>query len=490
MDPVRKTKIVCTIGPVTQDGEMLGKLMDAGMDMARLNFSHGDHVRHRRVFGLLRELADEKGRDISILCDIQGPKIRTGAMKEPFLLNPGDTVRVTTEEVSGTLDRFTVRYPGLLDDLKLGDEIFINDGIVKLRVTAKEEQDLVCLVRSGGLVSDSKGCNIMGAGLKVRVPTEKDRKDLDLIAELDPEFVAVSFVSDSNDVKEVKQHLEMAGNDRVKVIAKIERPVALRNLDGVIEVSDGIMVARGDLGVEIPPHEVPVWQKEICRKCNRAGIPVIVATQMLDSMTEHSRPTRAEASDVFNSVLDGTDAVMLSNETSVGKHPVGSVEFMKDILLSAEQHLPTRDPDYYDSDLRSKVETVGHACSNMVNEFNDRGYPGKVLAITDTGQSARMVSKYRPSRDIIAITPERRTAREMNLVWGVTPVHSNRIDNTSLETRIMSSIADVKGRGLLSRGDQVIVVSSSLMIGDEGLVVGMYDVDSVMDHRIGRNLSE
>jgi len=207
---------------------------------------------------------------------------------------------------------------------------------------------------------------------------------------------------------------------------------------------------------------------------------VIVATQMLDSMTEHSRPTRAEASDVFNSVLDGTDAVMLSNETSVGKHPIEAVEFMIDIVMTAEEQLPFRDPDYYDSDQKSRIETVGHACFTMVKEFNDRGYHGKVLAITDTGQSARMVSKYRPNRAIIAITPARRTAREMNLVWGVSPIHSHIIDNTSLETRIMSSIRDVHNRGILSEGDQAVVVSSSITIDDDGLIVGIYDVDSVM----------
>jgi pyruvate kinase len=240
------------------------------------------------------------------------------------------------------------------------------------------------------------------------------------------------------------------------------------------------MVARGDLGVEIPPHEVPIWQKEMCRKCNKAGIPVIVATQMLDSMIEHSRPTRAEASDVFNAVLDGADAVMLSNETSVGKYPVEAVEFMKDIVMTAESELPLRDPDYYDSDIQSKIEAIGHACFTLVSEFNDRKYPGKVLAITDSGESARMVSKYRPNRSIIAITPQRKTCRELNLIWGVAPIHSHMIDNHSLETRIMSAIQDVHKRGLLDPEDHVIVISSSLMIGDEGMITGVYDVGEVI----------
>jgi len=480
MDLTRKTKIVCTIGPVTESREMLARLMDSGMDVARINFSHGSHERHRRVFGDMRELAGKKGRNLAILCDIQGPKIRTGEMKEPFTLNTDDVLRVTEEEIMGSPERFTIDYPGLVDDLGVGDDIYINDGIVKLRVTEKEDMDLVCVVRSGGLISDRKGCNIPGANLSVRVPTEKDREDLKLISELEPEYIAASFIADEIDVLAVRNFFKEQGSDGIKIISKIERPVALRNLDDIIEVSDGIMVARGDLGVEIPPHEVPVWQKEMCRKCNRAGIPVIVATQMLDSMTEHSRPTRAEASDVFNAVIDGADAVMLSNETSVGKHPVEAVEFMKDIVMTAEGEMPRRDPDYYDSSQQCVIETIGHACYTIVKEFDDRNYSGKVLAITDSGQSARMVSKYRPNRSIIAITPNRRTAREMNLVWGVAPIYSDDIDNTTLETRILSSIASVFESGSVERKDRLIVISGSMEIGDEGMIVGIYNVGEVL----------
>jgi pyruvate kinase len=480
MDLTRKTKIVCTIGPVTESREMLARLIGSGMDVARLNFSHGGHERHRMVFSNLRELSGKRGRNLAVLCDIQGPKIRTGKMREPFVVNTDDLIRVTSEEVEGSHERFTINYSGLIEDLDIGDDIYINDGIVKLRVESKEDRDLLCVVRSGGLISDRKGCNIPSAELSVRVPTEKDMEDLNLISELEPEYVAASFVADENDVIAIRRYLEGQGARGIKIISKVERPAALRNLDDIIEVSDGIMVARGDLGVEIPPHEVPVWQKEMCRKCNRAGIPVIVATQMLDSMIEHSRPTRAEASDVFNAVIDGADAVMLSNETSVGKHPLEAVEFMKDIVLTAEGEIPQRDPDYYDSPQQCMIETVGHACSTIVKEFNDRNYSGKVLAITDSGQSARMVSKYRPDRSIIAITPNRRTAREMKLVWGVAPMFSDDIDNTSLETRILSSIASVFERGSVESKDHVIVISSSLEIGDEGMVLGIYSVGEAL----------
>ncbi|MFO8050945.1 MAG: pyruvate kinase [Thermoplasmatota archaeon] len=475
MDLSRKTKIVCTMGPATDRDGVLRSLIEEGMDVARLNFSHGDNEAHRRTFRNIREISSET----AILCDIRGPKIRTGAMVRPVRLNAGDTVRVTPEPVLGTEKIFTIDHPGLLSDLDEGDEIYLNDGIVKLRVTDRGDDHLVCTVRSGGIVSDRKGCNIPGAKLSIKIPTPDDKDDLEVIAELDPEYVAVSFVAAPEDIESVRSFLKECGNEDIRLIAKIERPSALKNLQGIIDVSDGIMVARGDLGVEIPPHEVPIWQKEMCRLCNKAGIPVIVATQMLESMVEHSRPTRAEASDVFNAVLDGADAVMLSSETSIGKHPMKALEFMKNIVRAAEGELPDRDPDYYDSDTRCVVETIGHACFTLVKEFNDRGYPGKVLAVTDTGHSARMISKYRPNRSILAITPNRRTAREMALVWGAAPLFSDGIDKDDLEQRIMSSVKAVLDMGLVSPEEKVVVVSSSTILGDDGMITGVYDVDKV-----------
>lgn len=480
MDLSRKTKIVCTIGPATNGDEKLRELMDQGMDVARLNFSHGDNENHIRVFDAIRNLSSEAGREIAILCDIQGPKIRTGTMAYPVHLNVDDEIRVTPDPVLGTEKLFTIDHPDLLSDLDIGDEIFLNDGIVKLRVLDKDNDSLHCHVRAGGMISDRKGCNIPSAELSIKIPTDDDLEDLKVIADLDPEFVAVSFVARCEDVESVRDHLRQNGNDRIKLIAKIERPVALRNLQEIIDVSDGIMVARGDLGVEIPPHEVPVWQKEICRLCNKAGIPVIVATQMLESMVEHSRPTRAEASDVFNAVLDGADAVMLSSETSIGKNPLKTVEFMKDIVMTAEGELDDRDPDYYDSDAQCVVETIGHACYTLVKEFNDRNYSGKVLAVTDTGHSARMISKYRPNRSILALTPSKRTARELALVWGVAPVHSEGIDSSDLENRIMSSISNAEQKGVLDGSEKVVVVSSSTLIDDDGIITGVYDVGRVI----------
>jgi pyruvate kinase len=476
-----RTKIVCTIGPASDNRKMISSLLDSGMDVARINFSHGDPEHHRELFDLLREVSAEKGRHLAILCDIQGPKIRTGRMKEPFRVNQGDIVRITHEEVVGTCERFTIDHPGIVEELDLEDEIFINDGIIKMRVRGKEENNLVCEVRTGGLISDRKGCNIPSSNILVDIPTVKDRKDLETIAHLDPEYVAASFIGDADDVSKIREVLKGFGNDSIKIISKIERPKALENLEDIICESDGIMVARGDLGVEIPPFEVPAAQKEMCILANRASKPVIVATQMLNSMIEHSTPTRAEATDVFNAVLDGADALMLSNETAVGKHPLLVVNTMKNILKRAEEHFPYRDPDYYDSDDQCMIETVGHAAYTLINEFDDRDYSGLIIAVTDSGQSARMISKYRPARKILAVTPSERTAREMSVVWGTVPLFSPGISTDLLEKRMIDAVRAALDEEHINSDDHVVVVSSSMIVGDEGMFSCVYRVSSISE---------
>jgi len=476
-----RTKIICTIGPASNNREMIGKLLDAGMDVARVNFSHGDHETHIETISMLREESKQRKNHLAILCDIQGPKIRTGKMEEPFRLNEGDLVRITSDNVLGTEERFTIDQPGIEKDLSVDDEIFINDGIVRLKITGKEDGDLVCLVRSGGLISDRKGCNIPSSNIMVDMPTKRDKHDLELIAKIDPEYIAASFIGNPEDVVQVKDVLRSHGNDSIKIISKIERPVALENLQDIIDVSDGIMVARGDLGVEIPAYEVPAAQKEMCRLANKAGIPVVVATQMLNSMIEHSRPTRAEASDVFNAVLDGADAVMLSNETAVSKDPVNVVMTMKDILKRAEDLFPFRDPDYYDSDDQDIIETIGHATYTILGEFEDREYSGMVVAVTDSGHSARMISKYRPTRTILAVTPNEKTAREMSAVWGVVPVLSEDVSTDFLEKRVIGAIKTGISQGYISGEGHVVVVSSSMVVGDNGMFTGVYEVSSLMD---------
>ncbi len=478
-----RTKIVCTIGPNSTSEEMMGSLIDAGMDVARVNFSHGDTESNREIFNRLRKVARDKGRQLAILCDIQGPKIRTGKMKGPFRLYQGDVIKVTSREVIGTAEMITIDHPGIERELDIDDEIFINDGIIRLKVTDRNDSELTCSVRSGGIISDRKGCNIPSSKISVDLPTEKDREDLEVIAGLDPEYIAASFIGTPEDVCKIRSTLEGSGNDSIKIISKIERPTALSNLSGIIDVSDGIMVARGDLGVEIPAYEVPAAQKEMCRLSNRAGIPVVVATQMLDSMIEHSRPTRAEASDVFNAVLDGADAVMLSNETAVGKDPVLVVETMKDILKKAEELFPFRDPDHYDSDEKCMIETIGHATYTLIGEFEDRDYSGLIVAVTDSGRSARMISKYRPNRTILGITPNERSAREMNMVWGVVPIFSKKVSTDDLEDRVIGAIRLGVSEGYLTGDDHVVVVSSSVIVGDSGMFAGVYEVSSLLQEK-------
>ena len=415
-----------------------------------------------------------------IICDIQGPKIRTGKVSKPFVLNIGDKIELTSDHVDGSPELLTVNYPGLTDDLEPGDSIFINDGMIKLEVTGLYDSKLECQVIRGGLVTSRKGCNIPKRDLSMGVPTEKDEKDLQLIAKLDPEFTAVSFVNGPDDVKRVREILEDRGNDSVKLIAKIERPSAVSDIDRIIEVSDGVMIARGDLGVEIPPQEVPEVQKRVIKKCNREGKSAIVATQMLDSMVNSRVPTRAEANDVFNAVLDGADAVMLSNETAIGKYPVDSVRMMSDIAMHAEKMMPLRDPEYYDSTNQTMIETMGHACFTLAKEFNDIGYRGRILAITDSGYSARMISKYRPGLIIVGLTPDPRTARELSLTWGVDPVYSNRIVGDNVEERVQNGILKAHSLGCLDGIDHVLVVLSSLNLGDHGFYSCTYEMDEFL----------
>jgi len=479
MEKETRTRIVCTLGPSTWEEEAVQRLLSSGMNVARLNFSHADHNVQERVFRTVRGLSERAGLQTAIICDIQGPKIRTGKMEAPFTLRFGEEVRVTSEDVVGTSERFTIDHRGIEDELVADDEIFINDGIVKLRVLRREGRDLVCRVRAGGLISDRKGCNIPSSSISVKMPTEKDKKDLKLIARLDPEYVAASFVGSRRDVERIRGALRSLGNDDIKVLSKIERPSALRDIDGIIKASDALMVARGDLGVEIPPSDVPVAQKEICRKCNKAGKPVIVATQMLESMTEHSRPTRAEASDVFNAVLDGADAVMLSGETSVGKHPDEAVRTMRDIVKRAESYLPYRDPDYYDSEEKRIVETIGHACNTIVKEFKDRGYSGSIIAVTESGHTARMISKYRPDMEMFAFTPEARTARELSLVWGARSVLVPELKGGTMEEMAVETIRMAASRGCLDGSDHIIMASSSRLQGTKGMYIGVIDLEGM-----------
>jgi pyruvate kinase len=476
-------KIVSTLGPASSSKTMLKKLIEAGVDVFRLNFSHGTHAEKRDLVKKIRAVDD----DVGILADIQGPKIRVGKFKESnaYSLNIGQEVKVYEKKIEGNQEQFSIPLEGFLKSMRIGEVFFVNDGIIKIQVKSKEEDHLIGEVLAGGMISDRKGVNIPTGELKQRVPTEKDIKDLELIAELNSEYVAISFVSDGSDVLHVKKILENYGNNNIKLISKIERPVALDNFDSILDVSDGIMVARGDLGVEIDPDKVPLKQKEMIYKCNKEGKPVIVATQMLESMISAPIPTRAEANDVFNAVFDGSDAVMLSGETAVGKYPINTVQSMNQIAKTATENMPRRTPDAYDSDRLTHTQTLGHAIYSLAAEMQALNFRGKILVITRGGYGARMIAKYRPPLPIIAITPSKRTARELNLVWGVQPLHIENIDffNMDAEEIIEQSVKNAVEIKLLDDNEHVIILLVSRKFERRGNLVGFYYVGEILEHK-------
>ncbi|TKJ23699.1 MAG: pyruvate kinase [Promethearchaeota archaeon Loki_b32] len=476
-------KIVSTLGPASSSKEMLRKLIDAGVDIFRLNFSHGSHDEKRELINKVREVSEYTG----ILTDIQGPKIRVGKFKEDkvYNLGIGQEVKVFEKDIEGDQDQFSIPLVGFLKSLNVGDFFFVNDGIIKIKIIRKEADHVVGEVLAGGMISNRKGVNIPAGELSQKVPTEKDVIDLKFIAEIDPEYVAISFVSSGDDVLHVKRILENYGNSQIKLISKIERPIALTNFDQILELSDGIMVARGDLGVEIDPDKVPLWQKEMIYKSNREGKPIIVATQMLESMISNPIPTRAEASDVYNAVMDGTDAVMLSAETAVGKYPINSVQYMNQIAKTATENMPKRTPDEYDSERLTHTQTLGHAIHSLASEMQDLNFRGKILVITRKGYGARMIAKYRPPLPIIAITPFKRTARELNLVWAVKAIQIENVDffNMDAEEIIEQSVKHAVDNNLLDENEHVVILLASRKFERRGNLVGLYYVGEILENQ-------
>jgi pyruvate kinase len=474
-------KIISTIGPASSTKTMLKDLISAGVDIFRLNFSHGTDDEKRQLVKRIREINEYVG----ILADIQGPKIRVGEFKEEnaYSLNIGQEVKVFERDIEGDQNQFSIPLEGFLKSMRVGDVFFVNDGIIKIKVKSKTNEYLVGEVLARGMISNRKGVNIPSGELKQRVPTKKDIKDLEVIAKLDPEYVAISFVSDSRDVLHVRKILENYGNENVKLISKIERPIALTNFDEILTVSDGIMVARGDLGVEIDPDKVPLVQKDMIYKCNKEGKPIIVATQMLESMINAPIPTRAEANDVFNAVFDGSDAVMLSGETAVGKYPINAVQYMNQIAKTATENMPKRKPNKYDSERLTHTQTLGHAIFALASEMQELNFRGKILVITRRGYGAKMIAKYRPPLPIIAMTPSARTARELNLVWGVQPVHIKDIDFFQLnaEEIIEQSVIHAVNIGLLDENEHVIILLVSRKFERRGNLVGLYYVEEILN---------
>jgi pyruvate kinase len=408
----RRAKIVCTLGPATDTPERCRALVEAGMDVARLNFSHGSHGEHGRRFREVRQAAELSGRNVAVLADLQGPKIRLGRFAEgPVQWATGERIRITVDDVEGGHDRVSTTYKQLAQDVKPGDKLLVDDGNVALIAVEIDGNDVVCDVTEGGIVSDSKGLSLPGVDVSVPPLSEKDADDLEFALRLGVDFIALSFVRHAEDVKLVHRVMDRVGIRR-PVIAKIEKPEAVDRLEDIALAFDGVMVARGDLGVEMPLEQVPVVQKRAIQICRDNAKPVIVATQMLESMITHSRPTRAEASDVANAVIDGADAVMLSGETSVGKYPVQAVATMSRIITSVEgagidvaglQHTP---------------RTPSGAIVKAAKDIGDALGAVALVAFTQTGDTARRLSRLQPSQRILVFTPVEQVQRQMALVWG------------------------------------------------------------------------
>ena len=454
---MKKTKIICTMGPNTDDKNIMRELAKNGMDVARFNFSHGDHEEHLGRLEVLREVRKELDIPVAALLDTKGPEIRTGLLKDgkKVALKEGQTFTLTTRDVVGDDTITHINYSGLNEDVTAGNKILIDDGLIELDVVEVNGTDIVCKVVNGGELGEKKGVNVPNVKIKLPALTEKDKEDILFGIRQGFDFIAASFVRTADCIREIKEILEQHGSN-MRVIAKIENAEGIENLDAIIEASDGIMVARGDMGVEIPAEKVPYIQKTIIRKCNEACKTVITATQMLDSMIRNPRPTRAEVTDVANAVYDGTDAVMLSGETAMGKYPVEALKMMATIVEDSESHL-----DYAAYRQRkvseSNTKNVSNAvCFASVSTAHDLGATA-IIAPSISGFTTRMLSKWRPSATIIGMSPSMTTVRQMQLQWGVTPVWSRRADTT--DELIESSAEELKSRGMVHVGDTTVITA-------------------------------
>lgn len=461
---MKKTKIVCTIGPASEKKEVFKALVENGLNVARLNFSHGDHAEHLARITMIKEVRQELKKPVAILLDTKGPEIRTGKFHEPVVLQEGQTFTLTTDEFVGTQEKCQISYEGLPADVVPGNTILIDDGLVGLEVLEVKGNDIITKVMNTGQVKNHKGVNVPGVKINLPAITEKDEADIRFGLEHGIDFIAASFVRKSADVLEIRKILESSENGDVHIISKIENQEGLDNLDEIIRVSDGIMVARGDLGVEIPTEEVPLAQKLMIQKCNLAGIPVVTATQMLDSMQRNPRPTRAEVTDVANAILDGTDAIMLSGETAAGKYPIESVKTMANIARRMESTLD------YRAILTKKgrelseagvTYAVSHATCNTAYDLD----AAAIITATSSGFTTRKVSQFRPKAPIIATTINERVRRKLAIVWGVESVLVDMA--TSADEIFEMGITKSKDAELIHKGD-LVVITAGVPIGVTG----------------------
>ncbi|MBE2974583.1 pyruvate kinase [Priestia megaterium] len=463
---MRKTKIVCTIGPASESVEKLVELINSGLNVCRLNFSHGDFEEHGARIVNIREAAKQTGKTVGILLDTKGPEIRTNTMENGAIeLEEGSEIIVSMTEVVGTTEKFSITYPGLIDDVHVGSKILLDDGLIGLEVldVNKIDGEIKTKVLNPGTLKNKKGVNVPNVSVNLPGITEKDASDIVFGIEQGIDFIAASFVRRASDVLEIRELLEKHNAAHIQIISKIENQEGVDNIKEILEVSDGLMVARGDLGVEIPAEEVPLVQKDLIKQCNALGKPVITATQMLDSMQRNPRPTRAEASDVANAIFDGTDAIMLSGETAAGSYPVEAVQTMHSIASRAEQALN------YSEILQQRSKQVGPSITDAIGQsvvhtaLNLNA--SAIVAPTESGYTAKIVSKYRPQSPIVAVAANDSVARRLSLVWGVTPVVGERVN--TIDDMLDHAVNDAVKTGVVAHGD-LVVITAGVPVGESG----------------------
>jgi pyruvate kinase len=456
---VRRAKIICTIGPACDSEEMILDMMRLGMDVARLNFSHGSHAEHARRIKRLRRAARQLKRTICILQDLQGPKIRTGYLKggKPVQLKPGGVLTITSRKVQGNTTLLATDFPGLAREVDRGSRILLSDGRIELKVKAIRGIDVECEVVSGGLLGEQQGINLPGTGVAMPALTSKDKRDLKFGLEHGVDVVALSFVRSADDIQMAKRLMREFGKS-VPIVSKLEKPQAIEHLEEILEVTNGVMIARGDLGVELPPEQVPIIQKQVIQRAGVWRRPVITATQMLESMTDNPRPTRAEASDVANAIFDGTDAVMLSGETAKGQFPRETVAMMVRIIVEAERSIAKEPPaarrrreEHHYSVAETICESIAHAAEDLPM--------GAIAVFTESGNTARMLSKHRPKVCIYAFSRKPEVCNRMNALWGVHPVHKSEWE--SAESMLRTAEEELLPKGLLRTGDVLGLVAGT-----------------------------
>ena len=461
---LRKTKIICTLGPAVDNEDMIRALIRTGMNAARFNFSHGSHEEHLNRLNLLKSVRDSMGRPVAAILDTKGPEIRIRSFETKSIsLEAGDSFTLTTREVQGNGSLVSVTYPELHTEVSVGQEILIDDGLVALKVEEINGQDIRCVVENGGALSANKSINIPGVHIHLPALTEKDVSDIRFGVENDFDFIAASFVRRAADVQAVREVLDRFGGQEVRIIAKIENQEGVDNIDEILEAADGIMVARGDLGVEIPAAKVPILQKQIIRKGLQAGKPVITATQMLDSMMRNPRPTRAEVSDVANAVFDGTSCVMLSGETAGGKYPLEALTAMVNIVEEAEQSI-----HYWRQFEKRRVipasninDAITHTCCLTAKDLEAKA----ILAATNSGRTARMICRFRPACPVAALTMHEKVRRQLAICWGVIPFLTGEVTSTD---RIFSLSAEVALKERLVQNGDTVVITAGVPLGKSG----------------------